>query len=95
MLTAEAHSNRKCCLSLHYGKGNCFLFINAKQECHFKAKDFEKKSLVFRKCFQNFFFFNNMKKSVSNESVYNISVDFSFFDTSISITMGTSLKNIM
>ena len=95
MLTAETHSNRKCSLRLDYGRGNCFLFINAIKECHLKANNFKKKFLL---CLGNVagkFFANNMKKSVSNGCVQNISVDFRTFDTSISIAMDTSLKNIM
>ena len=50
MLTAGARhlinflkSNRKYYLSVHYSRGNCFLFINTTKVCHFKVKDFLKK----------------------------------------------------
>ena len=96
MLTAEARyliislkSNIKCYLSLHYSKGNCFLFINITKVCHFKAKDFKKKHPLCLRNISETFFANNVKKLVSNECVYGFSVDYSTFGTNISLSIST------
>ena len=89
-----SRSNRKFCLSLHYNESNSFLFVNATKIYHFKVKNSEMKKYPL--CLGNIsrdFSANNMKKTknqkqkTENETglyrcVYNLSVDYRFFDTS-------------
>ena len=83
-LTAEkkysinfTENNRKFCLSLHYNGANGYLFVNGAEISKFKAKDSRivATPLCLRKISKDWSV-DNMKKTGSNEHVYDFSVDY-------------------
>ena len=83
-LTAEkkysinfTENNWKFCLSLHYNVANSYLFVNAAEITKFKAKDSEIAATPL--CLGNIskdWSVDDMKKTGSNEHVYDFSVDY-------------------
>ena len=68
--------DKKFCLSLHYDRGNSYLFVNGKEIHNFKAKDFE--IVVTSLCLGNIskeWSVDNTKKTGLNGHVYDFSVD--------------------
>ena len=88
-LTAEAkypinftQSGKRFLLSLHYNRGNSFLFANATKRYQFKTKNSEIKDYTL--CLANIskdFTTNSMKKTGFKGSVKFFSVDFNPIDT--------------
>ena len=92
-LTAEAQyfniqlSNRKFCLSLHYNGSNSFLFLNVTKIYQFKAKGSELKKypLQLGNISGDVSASNIKKKTGLHGCLYDFSVDYRAFDTSIII----------
>ena len=82
-LTAEKmHSinftvTKKTCLSLHYNRGNSYLFVNGTEICKFKAKD--SAIIASPLCLGNIskdWSFDNMKKTGFTGYVYDFRADY-------------------
>ena len=91
-LTAEAQcfniqlSNRKFCLSLHYNGSNSFLFVNITKIYQFKAKGSELKKYPLQLGnISGDVSASNIKKTGLHGCLYDFSVDYRAFDTSIII----------
>ena len=72
-----ALTRNKFCLSLHYKRANSYLFINETEIIKFKAKDSEIATTPL--CLGNIskkWSVDNMKKTVFNGCVYDLSVDY-------------------
>ena len=69
---------------MYYNGSNSFLFVNATKIYQFKAKDSETKK-KYPLCLGNIsdFSANNMNKTGSNGCIYDFSVDYRPFDTSM------------
>ena len=84
MLTAEKMysinftvTKKNFCLSLHYNRANCYLFVNGTEIYKFKAKDSE--IVVTSLCLENIskdWSLDNMKKNGFYGYVYDFSVDY-------------------
>ena len=71
-------TKKKFCLSLHYNRGNSYLFVNGTKMYKFKAKDSEVVAIPL--CLGNIskdWPTDNMKKTGFNGYVYDFSVDYS------------------
>ena len=74
-------NHKKNCLSLHYNRANCYLFVNCTEIYKFKAKDSE--IVATPLCLGNIskdWSTDNMKKTGFNGYVYDFSVDYDATD---------------
>ena len=70
-------TKKKICLSLHYNRANSYLFVNGTEIIKFKGKDSE--IVATPLCLGNIskdWSIDNMKKTVRNGYVYDISADY-------------------
>ena len=70
-------TKKKICLSLHYNRGNSYLFVNGTEICKFKAKD--SAIVASPLCLSNIskdWSTDNMKKTGFSCYVYDFSVDY-------------------
>ena len=75
--TSFTENNKEFCLSLHYNRGNSYLYFNGTEIHKFKAKDSE--IVASPLCLGNIskdFSVDNMKKTELNGYVYDFSVDY-------------------
>ena len=71
-------TKNKFCLSLHYNRGNSYLFVNRTEIIKFKAKDFNIAASPLCLCnISKDWLVNNMKKTGFTGYVYDFSADYS------------------
>ena len=79
--------NKTFCLSLHYKRGNSYLFVNGKEIIKFKAKDSE--IVATPLCLGNIskdWSADNMKKTGLNGYVYEFNVGYTDISSKVNIT---------
>ena len=70
-------TKKKLCLSLHYNRANCYLFVNGTEIHKFKANDSEIVArLLFLGNILKDWSLDKMKKTVFTGYVYDFSVDY-------------------
>ena len=75
-------ANTKFCLSLHYNANNSYLFVNGKEIFKFRSdnKNINLSTQFYLGSISNGFSAIESRVVSLNENIYNLSVDYNFFD---------------
>ena len=75
-------TNTKFCLSLHYNADNSYLFVNGKEIFKFRSdnKNINLSTQFYLGSISNGFSAIESRVVSLNENIYNLSVDYNFFD---------------